>query len=446
MARRARRFLGSSAFLAAVAAAPLAYGGDPRVTKGPYLQDLGSTHVAIKVEVDPPAPAALELTSSRDAGGPKILENREATALHVFRVDALEPGQAYAYSLRIGGHKQPGGTFTAAPKNDADSMTFLLYGDNRSDPAAHASVVRAMRGVPSDFLVHTGDFGEDGSDPRDWQSFFDVEQMLLRDRCVFGCVGNHELIEKAGGSYLRYFGPLDPVQLYGSFRWGRARFFLLNGSDTFTDGAEAAWLRSELDRADTEAGLAWRFIVVHHGPWSAGPHGNNTRLLAGGAEQLFAAHKVDAVFSGHDHIYERGEFRGLRYVVSGGGGAPLYPVRGPLLSTKRVESAYHFVQFEVARDSVRLIARRADGSILERCGFGKAAGWDCDRPTGSPAPGPGVELTAADPARVPAPPAPTSRCGCRAVGDPSGPGRLGQMFAALALLAWSRRLRYSRPR
>ena len=118
-----------------------------------------------------------------------------------------------------------------------------------------------MQSTPSDFLVHTGDFVEDGRLPGDWQSFFDVEAPLLRDRCVFGCVGNHELVERAGESYLRYFGPAQPRALYGSFRWGNARFFLLNGSDTFQDGPEASWLREVLHRADTEPGLKWRFVV-----------------------------------------------------------------------------------------------------------------------------------------------------------------------------------------
>ena len=37
--------------------------------------------------------------------------------------------------------------------------------------------------------------------------------------------------------------------------------------------------------------------------------------------------RVSFVFSGHDHLYQRGEVDGLKYVVSGGGGAPLYSVR-----------------------------------------------------------------------------------------------------------------------
>jgi hypothetical protein len=33
---------------------------------------------------------------------------------------------------------------------------------------------------------------------------------------------------------------------------------------------------------------------------------------------------VDAVFSGHNHIFERYLYNGIHYLVTGGGGAPLY--------------------------------------------------------------------------------------------------------------------------
>ncbi len=425
-------------------AAPAAQAGAPVVMKGPYLQDLASTKVRVKVEIEPAAPATLEVTAKGGVGPPKVLADVEARAMHVFRVDGLEPGRTYDYALRIAGQKDSaGGTFTTAPGNDSTApFTFAIYGDNRTDDAAHATVVRAMRGVPTDFLVHTGDFVEDGRDPRQWQGFFAIETPLLRDRCVFACVGNHELHENAGENFLRYFGPVDPVRLYGSFRWGNTRFLQLNGSDTFTDGPESAWLRDELSRADVEPGLVWRFIVVHHGPWSAGPHGSNTRLLAGDAEALFAAHKIDAVFSGHDHIYERGDYHGIRYVVTGGGGAPLYPIKAPLPSTKKMESTHHFVEVTVAGETVKLVTHRSDGSILERAAFGKTPGWASAAPTAAAS----AAVAVPSPPQTEPPPASAARCGCRIVGDSSANGTLTFLFGGLALLASSRRLGYSRVR
>jgi acid phosphatase type 7 len=398
--------------------------------KGPYLQELGPNAVTVRVEVDPPQPVTLEIAGAAD-GGPKRVESKEPKALHSLRVGALDSAHKYTYTVRAGGASQ-GGTFTTAPKEDAKGrFTFLVYGDNRSDPVAHASVVRAMQQAPSDFLVNTGDYVEDGREASDWQQFFDAEGPMLRDRCMFGCVGNHELIERAGDNYLRYFGAtIDPTKelprLYGSFRWQNTRFFLLNGQDTFDSGAEIEWLKGALDAAGKEPGLGWRIAVVHFGYRSAGPHGDNPRMLSAGVDRLLREKKVDLVLSGHDHIYERGEEKGMRYVVSGGGGAPLYRVKNPLPSTRKVEPAYHYVAVDVSDVGVKLVAKRVDGSILDACGFGTGPGWDCDAPAPPSTPAPPAPATPASSA----PRASSSMCGCAANGAAGG----AAPFAALGLL------------
>ena len=95
----------------------------------------------------------------------------------------------------------------------------------------------------------------------------------------------------------------------------------------YKSGPTRAWLDKALADADNEPGLVWRVIVVHHGLWSSGPHGGNTLMRDANLGDVFRAHKIDLIISGHDHIYERGFADGLAYLVSGGGGAPVYRVK-----------------------------------------------------------------------------------------------------------------------
>jgi hypothetical protein len=132
----------------------------------------------------------------------------------------------------------------------------------------------------------------------------------------------------------------------------------------------------------------WRIAVLHQGPWSSGPHGGNELLTRARIPELLVAHGVDLLFAGHDHIYERGESAGLKYVISGGGGAPLYRVVQKTPSTRKAESTHHFVEVSTSASDIHLVARRIDGSVLDRCGFSKAPGkaasargWDCDVPS-----------------------------------------------------------------
>jgi MYXO-CTERM domain-containing protein len=399
---------------------------------GPYLQRLTAKGVEIRVETLAGETASLELETDDHA---KRAFTDTSAAFHTFHVTDLAPRTHYRYRVHVGA-AIASGEFVTAPADDSrEPFSFIVYGDNRTDDEAHAGVVRAIRGESLDFLVHTGDFVAAGGDPLLWQQFFTIEGTLLRDHCVFSCVGNHELVDDAAAAnYVRYFGPTEGTDatLYGSFRWGSARFFLLNA---FEDWGikERSWLEAELARADAEPGVAWRFVVVHHSPWSSGHHGDDVKMLIAGIPALLVRHHVDLVLAGHDHIYERGENLGLKYIVSGGGGAPLYPDITPKPSTRKAEATHHFVLVSVSETGVRMTAKRPDGSTIESCGFGPRASWDCDGPVPSGAPVP-----------TPEPPRSSSaRCGCRVPGGHAGESEDAMAMLLLGAVALGRRGRRS---
>ena len=435
--------LGACASL--VAAVPAA-----RAVKGPYLTNLADGSVDVRFELDGPEAASVEVTREGAAAGRAgALRGRdlspERSTMHVVHVSGLEPSVAYAYTVRVAGAPIADGHFVSAPSAaSAGDQTFLVYGDDRSNPAAHAAVVQAMQAVPADFLVNTGDVVADGGSAADWQAFFDVERPLLRERPLFIAIGNHELYDdRAGANFARYFGFRagvgDATQLYGTARVGRIRLFVLNAMDDFAGGDERRWLEDELARADDESGIGWRVAVLHFGPWSSGPHGPNRALRDAKVPELLAAHKVDLVLAGHDHTYERGDGGLLKYIVSGGGGAPLYPISALAPTARKVESAYHFVQVTTTADTLRIEARRVDGSVFDRCAFRKGGPWDCDD-AGAPL------ITGARSEPVPAPPpAPSGgseRCACRVVaGREGGDGGSKRAFLlpVLAGVAWAAR-------
>lgn len=413
------------------------------ITKGPWVQRVTPTTAIVRVEVEPPGPVSVELGLGRaaaDGGAPHTFESAEPRALHSIPLEGLSPSTRYTYTVRAQGQSKMGGLLTAPPEDSGAAFRFLVYGDNRSDDAAHAAVVRAMVPVASDFLVHTGDFVENGASPQQWQAFFDLEAPLMRERCLFSCVGNHELVDGKGREYVKYFGPTDPPpgaaappHLDGTFRWSNARFFLLNGMVGYRSGADRAWLDEALRDADGEPGLVWRIVVLHHGPWSSGPHGDNRLLHEAGIPALLREHKIDLVLSGHDHLYERGAADGLAYIVTGGGGAPPYRVRSRSPHGRKLEATRHFVEASVSPAAIQIAAIRTDGSVIERCALRKESGWDCDGAA------PSAPASAASSSGTPAGPAP-SRCSCRAAGRGASPGA-SLVGGALALAMFVARRR-----
>jgi hypothetical protein len=421
--------------------------GAPRALKGPYLTGFSSSAVDVRVELDAEGPAAVEVKrAGADAHAPVRVVDAASTSMHVLHVKDLEPHADYTYEVRSGSTSLGGGRFSTAAADASSPVTFLVYGDDRTDPTAHAGVVRAMLTTPADFLVNTGDVVADGGSSADWQGFFDIEAPLLRDRPFLLAIGNHELFDDAAGAnFARYFGFFDEraherdasssLKAYGTTRVGATRFFFLNGMHDWDGGEERQWLEAELARADKEPGLQWRIAVVHHGPASSGPHGPNAKLLAAHIPEFLAAHHVDILFSGHDHIYDRGVVDNLKYVVSGGGGAPLYEIATPAPTSLAHEVTYHFVEVAVGEGALHTITHRADGSIVEKCTVQHALPWDCTAGT------PAVALAkaaapaaAAAPASAPAlaaPPSTSHSCGCSVLGarSPEGP------FEAMGVLA-----------
>jgi hypothetical protein len=419
MASRPRVPLGPWAVIAVLATASPAR-AEVHVTKGPYVTDVYATGADIRFEFDQKSAANLTVVPDGVVNAPlHMFESRDVADMHVVRATGLEPGTKYGYAVRLGSALLGEGYITTAPPNSSLApVTFLVYGDDRTDPTAHAAIVRAMTQVPSAFLVNTGDMVEDGGDAEAWQTFFSVEAPLLHDRPLFVAIGNHELFnDSAGVNFARYFGFPDTsgqLHLYGTVRFGMLRLFFLNAMHDWDSGEERDWLERSLKNADREDVL-WRVAVAHHGPWSSGPHGPNTRLLDAHIPELLAAHKVDLFLSGHDHIYERGDAGPIKYIVSGGGGAPLYRVERAEGVARKAESTYHFLEVTVTPAALRVVARRVDGTLLDRCGFGRGQPWDCDAPGAQAVGGPG-------PAAPGGPRSSSSnRCSCSLFGvGPSG--------------------------
>ncbi len=410
------------------------------LSKGPYLQSLDRGGVTVKIELETPGDASLEVFA---AGTERRVASANSVAsgdFHALRATGLEPGTTYDYRVTSGDAKSDLGHFTTAPAGEVP-FRFLVYGDSRSDHAAHEAIIRQLLGAPGDFLINTGDMVLAGKDPEDWRAFFRIEGPLLRDHCVFACVGNHELSrgDPAGEvAFLRYFSGADEngerTRLYGSFRWSNTRFFLLNAMDTWT-GDERDWLRNELERAMYEPGLVHRIAVLHHGPFSSGPHGANAALAGAGITSLMAAGKIDLVLAGHDHVYERGDGEGLKYIITGGAGAPVYEHKLSAPQTMAFESVHHFIEAAIDGPSVKIVARRVDGSVIESCGFRGSGPWECEATKDSPMP------RAGPPPSSSSDPPPRRSCGCSVPGDSSaGVGPIAAAIGLLGLLARRRRV------
>jgi 3',5'-cyclic AMP phosphodiesterase CpdA len=261
-------------------------------------------------------------------------------------------------------------------------LTFIVFGDTRSSSDAHRRLIERIRAEVPDFVLGTGDLVNEGQDQHDWQTFFDVEGPLLRDNVFFPALGNHDRQGRGrtAEAYRQWFALPDngsDVERSYAFTWGIARFVILDSNaNSFALTDQTEWLERELVAARQDKRIKHIFVVMHHPPFSISLHGGQ-RDLRERWTPLFERYQVTAVFSGHDHVYSRAEVDGVHYLVSGGGGAPLYPKsRRPsgidLAAVKRFERVNHFLRVHVVGDLVEISAVRVDGTPIETISWGEA--------------------------------------------------------------------------
>jgi hypothetical protein len=123
----------------------------------------------------------------------------------------------------------------------------------------------------------------------------------------------------------------------------------------------------------------WKIAVFHRAPYSAlGEHGSDP-LVRSVFEPIFSAHDVALVLSGHEHDYERTTPQqrtpgtlGVTYIVTGGGGARLYPA-GIAPWTAASASAYHYLRGVVDPCRVAVEAVGLDGVVFDQVTLLKCA-------------------------------------------------------------------------
>lgn len=342
--------------------------------KGPYLQDLAPESITVMWEMDEQIPAKLVVTGPGLPNGERTMEVAPAHIVEA-KLDKLTPASRYRYKVIIGDDKWEGEFATAPPNGKDVPFSFVVYGDSRNGVEQHRRVIERVAQEVPDFVLGTGDMVDEGFRQDEWQQFFDVEGRLLRDNVYFPALGNHDRQGRGrtADTYRAYFSVPEnggDTERYYAFTYASARFLVLDSNAySFALTDQTAWIERELIAARQDASVKHVFVVMHHPPFSISLHGGNIDLRDRWTP-LFEKYQVSAVFSGHDHVYERAEHDGLRYFVSGGGGAPLYPRRprsNPIdvEAVKKFERTLHYLRVTVTGNRIEVTAIRADGTVIE---------------------------------------------------------------------------------
>ncbi len=251
----------------------------------------------------------------------------------------------------------------ATPSVRGDRFRFLAIGDFGSGSVDQYAIANRMCALRSqrgfDHVVTVGDNVYDAGHPDRFEAaFFRPYGCLLKAGVKFhATLGNHDIRTDNGRPELDEpaFGMEGRNYVW---RAGGVRFVMANSNSFNFD-----WLRRALT---VQSGDRWTVVAFHHPVYSSGHYGP-TPGLRPRLPRMFRAKGVDLVLNGHEHHYEVSKpLGGIRYVVTGGGGASIRPCGEPRWFRSVCRSRFHFLEIVAGADEIVVKAVPAAGRFFHR--------------------------------------------------------------------------------
>jgi len=247
------------------------------------------------------------------------------------------------------------GKHASWPGVDASTLGRKYPVDQTTGYAQNLKVIQQRQ---PDFVSIAGDLVQSGGEQRDWDEFWIQNATLAASTFILPALGNHDYFggpgvlgnyatqdsERAVRKYKTYFdlpandsGNTEVAERYYALDYGVITLIVIDGTDgqphrsendtnwrllgeddggvapAWNPGSEQyRWLQDELRQAQQKS--RFTFVMFHGAPWSSGVHaqppgeGRGQDILSAQPLQvltpLFVETGVDAVFNGHDEMYE----------------------------------------------------------------------------------------------------------------------------------------------
>lgn len=297
---------------------------------------------------------------------------------HEINLEGLQAGNTYQVEVEQDGEL----VTLQLRLPDPTRVRFAVYGDSETEPESSGTPaawpastasdkpryylvdqttgyrqnLAAIAAAKPDFVAIAGDLVESGGEQRDWDEFWHHNASLAASVPIVPALGNHDYFggpgdfggygsaaaQRALAKFKAYFGrPNYYVVDYGPIALivldtnnGKpersamdTNWYLRDTAPEWQPGSEQ-WLWLQETLAAAQENKAFTFVMFHPAPYSSGIHGrppgvgDGENFSSGWPQRvltpLFLRYGVDAVFTGHDEMYEHSVVAGEERMAARG--------------------------------------------------------------------------------------------------------------------------------
>ena len=267
-----------------------------------------------------------------------------------------------------------------AQSTSSEGFTFIAFGDSRGGSKEQKTLAKLMKEVVPNVVIHTGDLTSKGTSQEINEDVLELYKGVFSFDKFYPSLGNHDYATKKGEPFIETF-ELPGNERYYYFHEGDTLFIALDTNDPLNEEPNEMipWRRKTLAVQGKKA--TWIVGYFHHPPYSSGAsHGSDLRVREK-IVPILEKYNVDVVFTGHDHNYQRTceilnntcVQNGVLYIVTAGGGAPLYSVGEESWFVHTQFSAYHFIEGKVDNCNLVLVAIDINNEVIDSVSLSKCS-------------------------------------------------------------------------
>jgi predicted phosphodiesterase len=243
------------------------------------------------------------------------------------------------------------------------SVRFAVIGDSGTGDRAQYEVAQRMeayrQATKFDFVIMLGDNIYGSHSPKDFVKKFEQPYKPLLDAGVkfYASLGNHDDPDDE-----RLYKPFNMGgERYYAFRKGDVAFFALDSN--YMDPKQLSWLDQNLKNSQG----TWKICFFHHPLYNDGRHHGPDADLRTQVLPIFQRYGVNAVFSGHEHVYQRIKpENNIYYFVLGNSGKLMTHDFGEARErVKGFDSDQSFMLVEIAGDKLYFQTISRSGETID---------------------------------------------------------------------------------